>query len=245
MGCTNCKSKTGCDHRKGEMMASVDQALEQLYPTKTWGESEDSEVAGPPPDEIAALADELAGTLGAATFVRSGGDDEPCDYIYVLCLGRPPCIVQVRDHGVAPPAEWHGADGAISEQYLRVVVSQRARVAAVQQVAIDVVRAPSGYLVREQPRAGVYDAPLLHRMQKLVATLPAYELLHVDFGEIAHAPPGFHAGAWRELFGGEPSIANYLFYPQPTTMIATGFIAGPALVDSIAGAEPAGARWVR
>jgi hypothetical protein len=241
MGCTNCKSKTGCDHRKGEMMASVDQALEQLYPTKTWGEPEDSDVAGPPPDEIAALADELAGTLGAATFVRSGGDDEPCDYIYVLCLGRPPCIVQVRDHGVAPPAEWQGADGAISEQYLRVVVSQRARVAAVQQVAIDVVRAPSGYLVREQPRAGVYDAPLLHRMQKLVATLPAYELLHVDFGEIAHAPPGFHAGAWRELFAGEPSIANYLFYPQPTTMIATAFIAGPAY----AGAEPPGARWAR
>jgi hypothetical protein len=288
MGCTNCKSKTGCDHRKGAMMASVDQALEQLYPTRTWGEPDDREVAGPPPDELAALADELAGTLGAATFVRIGGDDEPCDYIYVLCMGRTPCIVQVRDHGVAVPAEWYAATdpgdrgllgdaeswavgtptslpamrgearvgsspvgslggaesrgvgiptampvgrgsapvGSISELYLRIVVSQRARVAAVQQVAVDLVRTPTGFLVREQPRAGVYDAPLLHRMQKLVATLPAYELLHVDFGEIAHAPPGFHPGAWRELFGGEPAIANYLFYPQPTTMIATGFIAG-------------------
>jgi len=29
MGCTSCKSKTGCDHRKGAMMASVDQALAQ------------------------------------------------------------------------------------------------------------------------------------------------------------------------------------------------------------------------
>jgi hypothetical protein len=228
MGCTNCKSKTGCDDRKGSMMASVDQALEQLYPTRTWGEPDDHEVAGLPPDELAALADELASTLGAATFVRPGGDDEPCDFIYVLCLGRTPCIVQVRDHGVAVPAEWHGATstGSISELYLRLVVSQRARVAAVQQVAVELVRAPTGFLVREQPRAGVYDAPLLPRMQKLVAILPAYELLHVDFGEIAHAPPGFHAGTWRELFGGEPSIANYLFYPQPTTMIATGFIAG-------------------
>lgn len=239
MGCTNCKSKTGCDDRKGSMMASVEQALEQLYPTRTWGEPDDHEITGPPADEIAALADELASTLGAATFVRAGGDDEPCDYIYVLCLGRTPCIVQVRDHGVAVPAEWYAIDGvgshagdgddgrgaAIRELYLRLVVSQRARVAAVQQVAIDLVRAPSGFLVREQPRAGVYDAPLLHRMQKLVATLPAYELLHVDFGEIAHAPPGYHAGTWRELFGGEPSIANYLFYPQPTTMTATGFIA--------------------
>jgi len=228
MGCTNCKSKTGCDHRKGAMMASVDQALDQLYPSRTWGEPDDQEVSGLPPDELAALADELASTLGAATFVRAGGDDEPCDYIYVLCMGRTPCIVQVRDHGVAVPAEWHAATstGSLSELYLRLVVSQRARVAAVQQVAVDLIRAEAGFLVREQPRAGVYDAPLLHRMQKLVATLPAYELLHVDFGEIAHAPPGYHGGTWRELFGGEPSIANYLFYPQPTTMIATGFIAG-------------------
>ena len=231
MGCTNCKSKTGCDHRKGAMMASVDDALAQLYPTRTWGEPDDRDVAGPLPDELAQLADELATTLGAATFVREGGDDEPCDYIYVLCMGRTPCIVQIRDHGVPAPAEWDAAladGGSLAELYLRVVISQRTRMAAVQQVAVDAVRTPTGFVVREQPRAGVYDAPLLHRMQKLVATLPAYELLHVDFGEIAHAPPGFAAGGWRELFGGEPSIANYLFYPQPTTMIATRFIAGPS-----------------
>jgi len=108
--------------------------------------------------------------------------------------------------------------------YLRLVIGHRAPFAAVQQVAVELVRGPGGYLVRERPRAGVYDAPLLHRMQKLVAILPAYELLHLDFGEIAHPPPGFHAGAWRELYGAEPSIANYLFYPQPTTMIATTFV---------------------
>jgi hypothetical protein len=227
MGCTNCKSKTGCDHRKGEMMASVDGALAALYPTRTWGEPDDlafgGGFGGVGPDELAALADELAGELNAATFVRPGGDDEPCDYLYVLCMGRSPCAIQVRDHGVPVPAEWAEAD-AIHELYLRVVISQRARVAAVQQVAVELLRAPSGFVIAERPRAGVYDAPLLPRMQKLVAILPAYELLHVDFGEIAHAPPGFSAGPWRELFGGEPSIANYLFYPQPTTMVATGFI---------------------
>lgn len=237
MGCTSCKSKSGCDHRKGEMIASVDRTLAQLYPTRIWGEPDDRQIAGPAADEIAALADELAGELHAATFVRPGRDDEPCDYLYVLCMGRSPCAIQVRDHGVPAPAEWRstGAEiGAeieaenkgISELYLRLVVSQRARIAAVQQVAVEVVPAGRGYLVCERPRAGVYDAPLLPRMQKLVAILPAYELLHVDFGEIAHAPPGYHAGAWRELFGGEPAIANYLFYPQPTTMVATGFIAG-------------------
>jgi len=231
-GCTNCKGKSGCDHRKGAMMASVDQALEQLYPSKTWGEPEDDIAEGLPADELAGLADEIAATLGAATFVRPGDDDEPCDYIYALCMGRTPCILQVRDHGVPVPAEWApsrgglapAASGTINELYLRLVISQRARVAAVQQVAVDLISTADGFLVREQPRAGVYDAPLLHRMQKLVAILPAYELLHVDFGEIAHAPPGFSAGGWRDLFGGEPSIANYLFYAQPTTMITTGWI---------------------
>ena len=223
-GCTNCKGKTGCDSRKGSMMESVDQALAELYPSHTWGEAEeprDPNHAGMPPEELAALAEELALELNAATFVRTGDDNEPCDYIYVLALGRAPCIVQVRDHEVGVPDEW--ADG-VEEMYLRVVVSQRARVAAVQQVAITATKGDGTWLVRESPRAGVYDAPLLKRMQKLVAILPAYDLLHVDFGEIAHAPPGFHAGAWRELFGGEPSIANYLFYPQPTTMITTSVL---------------------
>jgi hypothetical protein len=223
-GCTNCKGKAGCDHRKGAMIESVDRALEQLYPTRTWGVPDDAQTQGMPREELDALADELAQELNAATFVREGGDDEPCDYIYVLCMGRTPCVAQVRDHGVLVPQEWASVDG-LEELYLRVVISQRARVAAVQQVAIDLVKSDDGtFLVRERPRAGVYDAPLLRRMQKLVAILPAYELLHVDFGEIAHAPPGYHAGSWRELFGGDPSIANYLFYPQPTTMVRTSVI---------------------
>jgi hypothetical protein len=222
-GCTNCKGKSGCDHRKGAMMESVDRALADLYPTKTWGEPDDTHAAGLSREDLAALADELATELKAATFVREGNEDEPCDYIYVLCMGRAPCIVQVRDHGVPAPAEWADVE-AIEELYLRVVVSQRAPVAAVQQVGVDLLRGDGGWLVRERPRAGVYDAPLLPRMQKLVATLPAYGLLHVDFGEIAHAPPGFAPGMWRDMFGGDPSIANYLFYPQPTTMVATSFV---------------------
>src|SRR3569833_560113 len=203
------------------MMKPVDDALEQLYPSHTWGEAEEPREpnhAGKPKDEHTTHAKKHATEQQAATFVRHGGDDEPCDFIYVLALGRAPCIVQVRAHGVAVPEEW---GDAVEEQYLRVVVSQRARVAAVQQVAMSAVRDGDHWLVRESPRAGGYDAPLLARMQKLVAILPAYDLLHVDFGEIAHAPPGFHAGIWKDLFGGEPSLANYLFYPQPTTMITT------------------------
>lgn len=220
------------------MLAEVDRALAALYPTRTWAEADDlglADAPGIPFGDTGALADEIAGALAAATFVRPGGDEEPCDYIYVLCLGRTPCVVQVRDHGVPVPAEWRAAPAGagaapiatpivLEEMYLRLVISHRAPFAAVQQVAVQLEGGPGGYLVRERPRAGVYDAPLLHRMQKLVAVLPAYDLLHLDFGEIAHSPPGFHAGAWRDLYGAEPSIANYLFYPQPTTMVATTFI---------------------
>ena len=205
------------------MIASVDRALEQLYPTRTWGEPDDARDVAMPADELAALADELATELRAATFVRHGDDHEPCDFIYVLCMGRTPCIVQVRDHGVAAPDEWRDV-ATVEELYLRVVISQRARVAAVQQAHVELLRGSEGFLARERPRAGVYDAPLLARMQKLVAILPAYDLLHVDFGEIAHAPPGYHAGAWKLLYGGEPAIANYLFYPQPTTTITTSLL---------------------
>lgn len=230
-GCTNCKGKAGCDDHKGSMMGSVEAAMEAIYPTRTWGEADDTDPSGLPPDELAGLADELATELRAATFVRPGGDDEPCDYIYILCMGRTPCVVQVRDHGVAVPDEWRSSD-AIEELYLRVVVSQRRRFAAVQQVAIDLVRADGGFLVRERPRAGVYDAPLLVRMQKLVAILPAYDLTHVDFGDIAHAPPAFAPGTWSDTYGlgaAKPSIANYLFYPQPTTMVSTQFVPEPEM----------------
>jgi hypothetical protein len=199
--------------------------LARLYPSRTWGEARDEHDASLPTDELAGLADELASTLTSATFVRHGDDSEPCDFIYALCFGRTPCILQVRDHGVDVPDEWRDAE-RIDELYLRLVISHRARIAAVQQVAVSAIREGDTFVVRESPRAGVYDAPLLPRMQKLVAVLPAYDLLHVDFGEIAHAPPGFHAGVWTELYAGAPSIANYLFYPQPQTMIATTLLGG-------------------
>ena len=82
MGCTNCKSKSGCDHRKGAMFAALDRTLADLYPTRMWGE--DSPGDGLSAADVAALADELAGSLNAATFVRSGDDDEACDFIYVV-----------------------------------------------------------------------------------------------------------------------------------------------------------------
>jgi hypothetical protein len=228
-GCTNCKSKTGCDDRKGDMLAAVDDVLARIYPSRTWGEPDDEAlVLGGACDDGPALAEELAVALDAAAFFVPGEPDALCDYVHVLCVGRTPCILQVRDLGVPVPDEW--GDGPVIERYLRISLSSVARIAAVQEVALEARRhrAPDGarggddWIFVERTRAGVYDAPLLRRMQRLVAILPAYDLLHVDFGEISAPPPGYHAGAWPARYGGgEPAIANYLFFPEPTTMART------------------------
>jgi hypothetical protein len=225
-GCTNCKGKSGCDDRKGAMFATLDATLAALYPTRTWGELDDGAIASVEPADIAALADELATELDAATFVVPGDEHEPCDRVYVLALGRPPCALQVRDHGVAAPPEWAELD-AIREHYLRISISQLAPVVAVQQVEVAVDRTSyghgdGGYAITERPRAGVFDAPVLRRMQRLVAVLPAYDLVHLDFGEIAGPPAGFAPGSWPAAWGaGAPSIWSYLFSPEPASTATT------------------------
>lgn len=226
-GCTNCAAKTGCNDRKGHMFAELEHVLLQLYPTRTWGALDDAARlgAGIDEDDGWALAEELARELDAATFFRAGEPEELCDYIYVLCVGREPCLVQVRDGDVPVPAEIAADPQAtIREQYLRVCLSQVARMAGVQQTAMALDATDGGYLIREAPRSGVFDAPLLRRFQRLVSILPAYDILHLDFGEISAPPTGFAPGNYAELYGGEPHTANYLFFPQPSTMQVTCFV---------------------
>lgn len=223
-GCTNCKSKTGCDDRKGQMFEALDSAIERLYPTRRWGEPDDLEGldGGICEHDAAALAEELAGELDASTFHREGAEDEYCDYIYVLCVGREPCLVQLRDAEVPIPDELRGQ--SIREQYLRICLSSLAPFAGVQQVAMELDWDDGEAVVREIPRAGVYDAPLLRRFQKLVAILPAYEMTHLDFGEICAPIPGFDSGVYADLYGGQPVKANYVFYPQSPTSRVTSLL---------------------
>jgi len=207
------------------MMTEVTAALERLYPSRTWGVADDRAAAGPgAAAEAAALADELAGALDAAVLVRGGGPDELCDFLYVLCVGRPPCAIQVRDHGLAPPPEWRGA--RLDEAYLRVALSAVAPLAAIQEVTVEVTDHGDGFAIRERTRAGVYSPPLLRRMQRLVATLPAYGIVHVDMGDLAGPPPGFDPGTWPLAYAGTPAIANYLFFPQPATMTSLSWLTG-------------------
>lgn len=113
-GCTNCGQKGGCDTRKSGMFAAIDEALARLYPTRRW-EERDEEMAlrdGISAHEGEALAGALAKRLGTVAVFRPGDPDEWCDYIYVLCLGRPPAIVELREQQSGRPGggRWSGEE---------------------------------------------------------------------------------------------------------------------------------------
>lgn len=209
------------------MFAFLDETLARLYPTRRWGERDEEAAfrAGVGMGEGPALAATLAARLKAQAVFRPGGADETCDYVYVLCLGRPPSLLELREgagDGAAPEAD------AIDELYLRVALSTVARCAGVQQVAMRLERAPDGELViTEAPRTGVFDPVLLKRLRTLVAVLAEMEIRHLDFGEIVEPPEGFDAADYAQRYGGAPALANYLFYPQPCSAVTTTVLAAP------------------
>lgn len=205
------------------MFDTIDAALARLYPTRRWGERDDAAGFGAGVNEAEgrALAADLANALQASTFYRPGSEEEFCDFVYVLCMGREPSLIQVRDGSVGFPEEFDGQP--VRELYLRVCLSQVARMAGVQQVAMNLDADGSELMISEVPRSGVYDAPLLKRFQSLVALLPDYDITSVDFGDISMPPKGYDGGDYASLYGGEPDMANYLFFPQPSTMRITSF----------------------
>ena len=250
-GCTNCGNKGGCDHRKGAMFAAIDAALGELYPTRRFDERHEPPSGGldldgrpAPPDPsgrylagpvAARLAALCAQRLQALVVEAPPGADDYCRQIYVLCLGRSPSLVEVRESGeraggpTAAAAVMYaplvGADelgeGGIDELYLRVSVSELAPFAAVQQVRMRGERWDGGLLIEEAPRTGVFDPVLLPRFRTLVAAISEVGLRNLDFGDISAPPPGFEAGDYADRFGGAPALANYFFYPQPCSSITT------------------------
>lgn len=220
-GCTDCGRKGGCDHRKQGMFEAIDQALSRLYPTRRWQDRDDGgELA---PGRGPSLARRLAARLGTLALHVPGTAEEYCDYVYVLCLGRSPSLLEVREgladaHQVMDEAA--DTDG-VSELYLRVALSTLAPFAAVQQVTMRGTLAAGVVLIEEAPRTGVFDPVLLPRFKTLVAVLTELDLRNLDFGDLTQAPPGYDPGDYRVRYGGEPAVANYLFYPQPASSITT------------------------
>lgn len=237
-GCTNCGQKGGCDARKGGMFAAIDEALQRLYPTRRWGERDESAAfeAGLSREEGEELAAAITKRMGTLALFRPGDADEWCDYIYVLCLGRTPAIVELREqqHTAAAGSELPetGEVGvALDERYLRVVLSGVTRFAGVQEVAMTMERQRGGggeLVITERARSGVFDPILLPRMQALVAVLAEQDIRHLDFGEIVEAPADFDGADYARRFGADPVIANYLFYPQPPTTVSTVVLAAAA-----------------
>jgi hypothetical protein len=168
-----------------------------------------------------------AARLHAATLYLPGGPEETCDYVYILCLGRTPSLVELReaalDAGASEALRAAIAEGPVTEVYLRVALSTLAPFAAVQEVVLTATLDPDHGTIAlvEAPRAGIFEPGLLKRLQLLVGVLRELNIRHLDFGEITEPPAGFDPGDYAAEYGGLPGIANYLFYPQPPAAIAT------------------------
>src|SRR5687767_1721554 len=163
------------------MFAAIEETLGRLYPTRRWDDRHDDAAADHPAATLGpALAERLASRLGALALHVPGGPEEYCDFVYVLCLGRTPSLIELRE-GRAPAAL---ADGPLEELYLRVALSALAPFAAVQQVTMRThvpgpVPGPVGdglVLIEEVPRTGVFDPVLLPRLRTLVAVLAELEV---------------------------------------------------------------------
>jgi len=220
-GCADCKSGGGgCESHKGPQRLVIDEVMRAVYPDRTWGRPDDEARfrAGIREREARALGRSIATVAKAPTFFRPGGPDDLCHYVWVLCLGREPSLVDVRD-GLATPEDDH-----VRERYLRVHLSTVARIATIQEVAMELDRAPAsgdGWVLRELPQPGVYDAKLLKRMRAIVDLVEASDLEHLDFGLVDKAWPDALAGEYVERYGVEPALVNFLFYAQPARTSAT------------------------
>ena len=102
MGCDTCKSECGrqdgCGTRKATQKELLDGLIGRLYPSRRWGEPDDQACfrAGLHAGQVTRLAQQLATALKAPAYVQAGGPDDLCSFIYVLCLGRQPALIELR-----------------------------------------------------------------------------------------------------------------------------------------------------
>jgi hypothetical protein len=233
MGCAGCAKKTtgeGCETHKAPQRVALDEAIATAYGSaRAWGQLDDEACfgAGVRPGEARRLAQALSAATKAPTFVRDGGDEDLCSYIYVLCVGRVPSLLDLRDQRV--PADLEGGLGEgeerVRERYLRVSLSTIARMATVQEVAIELDRLDDGAAeIRELPRPGVYDPILLKRMRTVVDLLLASDILHVDFGLIDRPLEGADESAYEARFAVRPHLVNFLFFAAPVQTASTTIV---------------------
>ncbi len=273
MSCDTCKSECGredgCGTRKGEQKQLLDGLIARLYPSRCWGEPDDEACfrGGLHPSEVVRLAQLLATALKAPTYVQAGGPDDLCSFVYVLCLGRQPSLLELRagrtesargeifpadpaettEPGVTPEAD------LIRERYLRIACSGITRAACVQEVALELYTSPATCpdgmaLIKEIPLPGVFDPKLLKRFQKTTDLLLAQDVEHYDMGllDVPAAEFGLTAGSYDERFGTEPALLNFFFYAQPVLTAGAAFVPlTPTAQAQLMAPPPGDDRWAR
>ena len=257
MSCKTCKSECGredgCGSRKATQKELLDGLIARLYPRRTWGEPDDAACfrGGLHRSEVTRLGQQLATALKAPAYVQAGGPADLCAFIYVLCLGREPSLLELRAAGggaaEAGPAEAGptvpGPDAAapgsglspeadtIRERYLRIACSGITRAACVQEVALELHTSrelcpPGLAMIKEIPLPGVFDPKLLKRFQKTTDLLLAHGVEHLDLGllDVPAAEFGLRGGDYARRFGVEPALLNFFFYAQPVQTAAAAFV---------------------
>jgi hypothetical protein len=219
MGCSGCTKSNGCEAEKGPQRVAIDAVLSAIYPRRTWGDLDDEARfrAGISPREVRRLQRALAVATKTPSFLRSAPEDL-CEFVYLLCVGRVPSLLDVRD-GLFPPE-----GNQVKERYLRVALSSIGRLATVQEVAMELAREDGIWVVRERPQPGVYDPVLLKRLRAVVDLVEAHDIEHLDFGLLEAPPPNFAVGEYPAQYGTEPVLANYLFFSAPTTSVSLSIL---------------------
>src|SRR5262245_26801933 len=160
-----------------------------MYPTHRWGEIDDAARlrAGVPASLGERLARAAARRLAAPAWFRAGAEDDLCDWLWILCMGRQPCLLELRE-GLVPTDAI--LERKVEERYLRVALSSLVRAATMQEVQMRLRRLDDGTVeLQERTRDGVFDPLLLKRMQNMVDLLVAADLVHLDFGMLREDAP--------------------------------------------------------
>jgi len=214
-----CEAKSGCSSRKGAQGELLRSEIARIYPGRAWGRPDDDQaaLAAPTLADRRSLGRAIARELRAPVYARAGGDADLCDYLYVLCVGRHPGLVDVRDGRASFPAD------TVDEVYLRVNVSALSRSACVQEVRMSVSLEGDVFALEERPRDGVVDGILLNRFQRLIVTIEEAGFRHLDMGMLEKRPEGVDGAGYAETWGGPPTYLSFLFYPQPPTTSTTTF----------------------
>lgn len=227
MGCSDCSSKGGCDTRKTDQRQLLDAAVARVYPGRPprWGELDDEARfgAGVPRGEAQRLARRLSSAARAPTRFVAGAPEDLCDFVWVLCLGRRPSLLELADGSAAAvlPEDLPLPGSPLEERWLRVALSSVARMAAMQEVRVTLDLDEAGgrlAIVRQAPRPGVFDPVLLKRVRSIVALLEASDVAHVDFGLLDRPLAGALPGDYPERYGCEPRLANFLFFAAPPSV---------------------------